>query len=256
MVDYAVIKQLFQVEQKQHPFHYLQESVHATIINAIISLQIQPGDHLNDGLIAKELHISRTPVRHALALLEQGGFLIKSKYDYVVINIDWNDVREVMYVRQAIEPTAAAILAKNLTPRKRSMLTVELATMKSSICDGKFLSLDVFANMELRFHKLIVTLSENQTLIAMYNSVEMSIMRSYHCFVYENTFKELSIYDEPASVAAKFYNTHALLVTIIESCNDKLAHDALQEHLELSMLQIPHAVDRKRTAATAKQYHW
>ena len=243
MINYSAIKQLFANEQKQHPFRFLQETVYTVLMNAILSFQLQPGDCLNDGAIAYELCVSRTPVRHALMRLEEVGFVTKSKFDYVVINIDWCDVREVMYVRQAIEPTAAALLTKRLTSKSYNILKKELANMKCIIYEGKFLDPCVFATMEVQFHKLIVTLSENKPLITLYESMETAIIRSYQRFSYENTFNGFATHNGSDAIAYNFYRTHSLLIDIIKMGNHRIAHDVMQEHLEMSISKVPYSVN-------------
>ena len=42
----------------------------------IMNLELKPGQYVTDSRIADELHISRTPVRDALRVLEHEGLLI------------------------------------------------------------------------------------------------------------------------------------------------------------------------------------
>ena len=53
----------------------LTERVYASLKEAILSLKVRPRDYLIIGEVAKHYNISRTPVREALILLEQEGWV-------------------------------------------------------------------------------------------------------------------------------------------------------------------------------------
>ncbi|MDX2273335.1 MAG: GntR family transcriptional regulator [Cyanobacteriota bacterium] len=57
------------------PESSLAERVYTSLKEAILSLQVRPRDYLIIGDVAKEYSISRTPVREALILLEQEGWV-------------------------------------------------------------------------------------------------------------------------------------------------------------------------------------
>lgn len=53
----------------------LKEEVYLTLKNAIISLQLQPGERIHDLKLAEQFQVSRTPVREALKQLEDEGLV-------------------------------------------------------------------------------------------------------------------------------------------------------------------------------------
>src|SRR5215203_4942862 len=53
----------------------LSERAYRAIKNAILSLELRPGEVLSIGNLANQFAISRTPVRDALLLLEKDGLV-------------------------------------------------------------------------------------------------------------------------------------------------------------------------------------
>jgi DNA-binding GntR family transcriptional regulator len=74
---------------------------------AIIGGQFRPGTVLGEGRLAAELGVSKTPVRHALNLLRQDGFLVPgSRRQLVVADVSDETRSEVREVRAALETIA------------------------------------------------------------------------------------------------------------------------------------------------------
>jgi DNA-binding GntR family transcriptional regulator len=63
----------------------LSDRAYDAIKQAILSLELQPGEFMSIGSLASQLDVSRTPVREALLLLEKEGLvsLVPHKGAYV-----------------------------------------------------------------------------------------------------------------------------------------------------------------------------
>lgn len=74
---------------------------------------------INQRIIEKDLvdqlHVSRTPVRDALARLAAEGFLVSTNYGYRVPNITSDDIEFMTEMRAMVEPQAAQQAAENDT---------------------------------------------------------------------------------------------------------------------------------------------
>ena len=79
-----------------HVFHNLR--------NAIITLKLVPGNRLSEAEIAKQMEVSRQPVREAFIQLSKIGMLniIPQKGTFVV-KISERDVENARFIREAIE---------------------------------------------------------------------------------------------------------------------------------------------------------
>ncbi len=70
----------------------------------VINHSLKPGDPLNEGVLSKELKISKTPIREALQQLEKEGFIqnIPGKGAFVS-RISFQDIRELFEIREILE---------------------------------------------------------------------------------------------------------------------------------------------------------
>ena len=100
------------------PLLSARETAYQTIRSRIITMELKPGDPLNDRELAEELGISRTPMREALLMLNLARMVdIKPQSGTHVAPIDL----ELM----EMEPFARFTLEKELLNRIRGRLTGE-----------------------------------------------------------------------------------------------------------------------------------
>lgn len=76
----------------------------------------KPGEVLSHEDIASRLNVSRMPVREAVRLLEQEGFVtVRRNVGVEVLPLSWNDFEEVYQMRQALEALAGRLATPHLT---------------------------------------------------------------------------------------------------------------------------------------------
>jgi DNA-binding GntR family transcriptional regulator len=89
----------------------LAESVADAIRERILSGTFAPGERLVEAEIARQLHISRGPVREALARLRAEGLAYEEpRRGSFVAALSPDDVREIYELRAALETRAARLL--------------------------------------------------------------------------------------------------------------------------------------------------
>ena len=77
----------------------------------IIQGAIRPGQQINESLLARQLNMSRGPLREALQRLCQEGILISRRnYGVFVLEVKTHDLREIYEVRESVESAAASRL--------------------------------------------------------------------------------------------------------------------------------------------------
>jgi DNA-binding GntR family transcriptional regulator len=100
----------------QHEKRRLADEVYNELTEAIVQRYISHEDVLVQEKLAKEMQISRTPVREALLRLEQEGVLeVSNRGSFRLYKMDDDEVRELCQSRAAIEGQCARILAVNHT---------------------------------------------------------------------------------------------------------------------------------------------
>jgi len=78
--------------------------VYEALKRKIISNSLKPGEPLNEGILSKEMKISKTPVREALQRLERDGFVenVPGRGCFVS-RISFQDVKELFETREILE---------------------------------------------------------------------------------------------------------------------------------------------------------
>src|ERR1700744_3120764 len=84
---------------------------------AILSGKYKPGDRLNESQIARELNISRIPVREALSQLQEQGLVQnRERRGMFVTDLGAEDVAQISSLRLILEAEALILTAARLTP--------------------------------------------------------------------------------------------------------------------------------------------
>ncbi|MFF5259865.1 GntR family transcriptional regulator [Actinomadura viridis] len=98
------------------PRSLLRENAYQAIRDAIVDGTLAPGERLNDGELAEWLGVSRTPVREALARLEQAGLVRTRPGRYTIVSpLDVRAVRAAQSVTAAMHELAVREALPNLT---------------------------------------------------------------------------------------------------------------------------------------------
>ena len=111
----------------------LTSRVLAVLRDAIAEGRLAPGERIKQELIARDLGVSRTPVREALHLLESEGLIqLIPRRGAIVQALTRADVVDLCELRLVLEPHAAANAAERATPRERRDVTkLAVETAKS-----------------------------------------------------------------------------------------------------------------------------
>lgn len=82
----------------------IRKQVYEHLRDQILNHTIQPSSRLVEAQIAKDLGISRTPVREALHLLEKDGFIESiPRVGYRVKKLEWGELDEIFEIRRVNE---------------------------------------------------------------------------------------------------------------------------------------------------------
>ena len=143
----------------------LTDQLYHTLRDKIIFWQILPNEILVETRLAEEYHVSKTPVREALALLSQDGFVkVIPRVGYRVCSISVQDVHEVFDLRVLLEGEAAALAAQNASDDElRTLKEVDRAGaeyLKQEDADIK-----AYVHFHDTFHLQIAELSGNSRLL-------------------------------------------------------------------------------------------
>ena len=153
---------------------------HESIRTAIVRGELAPGEMLSENALAASLGMSRTPVRAALARLQDEGWVtVYPQRGVLVRELSETEVREAADVRRALESAGV----RRAAPAVREQVAVRLAEN----VDGQARALEdddfvAFADLAAAFHRVFVELSGNSVMLEVYDRLRdrqyLSIVRS------------------------------------------------------------------------------
>jgi DNA-binding GntR family transcriptional regulator len=117
----------------------------------ILSGKYKPGDRLNESQIARELNISRIPVREALSQLQEQGLVQnRERRGMFVTNIGPEEVLQISSLRIILETEALRLAKAHMTPQILAQLEKLMAQMED--WNGSLLEA---AALDLEFHRTL-----------------------------------------------------------------------------------------------------
>jgi len=109
----------------------MADRAYEALRDALLVLDIRPGDPLNDEALARDLGVGRTPVREALKRLEADRLVVVyPRRGTFATAVDITDLAHLSEVRRSLEPVAAEGAARRATPTARAELSALAATVE------------------------------------------------------------------------------------------------------------------------------
>jgi len=194
------------------------------IFNGIQQGAFKPGYLLKERDIAKELDISRTPVREAFRKLEENGLVTFIPYRGVSISAySKKEIIQLYRVRIALEVLAAEICAeqknKNLIIQLRNILDLaEDATKREKIIEIR--------NINRKFHNAIIEFTNNPFLVNKLRDLQAKIDL---CMV-----RSLSNTGRPSNTLEE----HKLIALALKNNDKSKAKELIKFHIEKSLENV------------------
>jgi DNA-binding GntR family transcriptional regulator len=147
----------------------LWENVLVLLRQAIVSGELPPGTHLLETDLAKDLGVSRWPVRQAVARLEQEHLVVTyPNRGAYVIGFSIDHVREIYALRRLLELHAVKEAATRLTPAHLEQLRAFAHQMGESA--GRE-DADAMSALDMEFHRLIFRVAGSERLRQMWELI-------------------------------------------------------------------------------------
>jgi GntR family transcriptional regulator of gluconate operon len=198
----------------------LAESVAGLLRESIAVGRIPSGSRLVEAEIAKQLNVSRGPVREAFRILETEGLLqSRPGRGSFVTQTSERDIREVYSLRCVLEEEAFRLAVQKRGDEDIFRLEQTLEAMFAAAKDGdhaKVLELD------LEFHRQIWDIADHYRLQNMLKELATQV-RMYIAV-------QTKIYDDLAAGVAD----HQILLDAIRDRDEKVGTRTLRKHLQLA----------------------
>jgi DNA-binding GntR family transcriptional regulator len=182
----------------------------------IISGELEQGSRIVEDQVARELGVSRNPVREALRVLEAEGLVeMNARRGAAVAAVSDSDVEHVFEMREAFESFAARLAARRVTPAARQILAAELAEATAAVRGGNPAAL---THHNTRFHATVYQLGDNKYLLHVMEVIGGRI---------EWIFRQNAVSRGPGSL-----EEHAAIVQAISDGDEDLAASLAAQHVQ------------------------
>ena len=157
----------------------LADHVYEELLASLMDGRLEPGAAVSIDGTARELDVSPTPVREALARLEHTGMVrrVALKGYRVFPVFTRENFAELMEARLAIEPVYARLACGRLTPERLAELRRAVADLKTAPRGPSFAEYRDYLEADERFHRLIAEFTGNQFMVAAYGALGGQLQR-------------------------------------------------------------------------------
>jgi DNA-binding GntR family transcriptional regulator len=200
----------------------LADHVYEELLASLIDGRLEPGTAVSIDGTARELNVSPTPVREALARLEHTGMVrrVALKGYRVAPMFTEEDFAELMEARLAIEPVNARLACSRLTPPNYAALAQAVADLKKARRGPSFAEFRDYLEADERFHRLIAEQTGNQFMVAAYAALGGQVPRF-------RLFGGVGITDAEQAIAE-----HQAVLDALSSGDPEKAAAAMAEHVQ------------------------
>jgi DNA-binding GntR family transcriptional regulator len=212
----------------------------STLRDAIITGVIAQGSKLSEAKMAKELDVSRGPLREAIRRLEGMNLIQHSPQQGArVVTLSRDLILQIYDAREALESKAVALAAMHMSSQEIDELHREIDAQSKQMREhsGAF----VPAESDYRFHEMVVRGSKNKVieralLHELYNLIKM--------FRYQNDFANTS--------STNSLVEHRQIVYAIEQRDPVLAEVTMRRHIVHARVRIERRIPPKLSTPKLK----
>jgi len=147
----------------------LKNQAYNYIRDRIINCEYKPLTFIDAALVARELGVSRTPVRDAITQLEQEGLvMVTPRHGIVVSDILPGEIEAISKTRRLIEPYAVAVACEKADADTLAAYRERFLNIKDRMDQIR---------AEYDFNHYLISLTENDYMITTMESVYTSNLR-------------------------------------------------------------------------------
>lgn len=201
--------------------HSLGDQIYARLREQIVTLEREPGQMLYENELSEQLGVSRTPVREAIRLLasEQLVDVLPQRGTRVTL-ISERKVREVQFIREQLETGAFREAARLWDAERHEPVREQLlATLEAQREAAKAGDLSAFFRHDESFHRLIMSIAGNKTLLMLIDQMRAHLNRVRYLSLMDNRDEE------------RIMQEHEALLEAVISKNEERTVERLANHI-------------------------
>lgn len=200
----------------------LTDETYEVVKGMVMNHSIPPGTRVNIDSLARDLEVSQTPIREAMARLESDGLVEKEPlrgYRTTPL-LTRPQLDELFDMRLLIEGWSAERAALNITDRGCKQLRAEMATCVAAPTGSEYQAYRDLSEHDVRFHDLIFKLASNSMIRTLWehSHCHLHLFRLYYA----------------GSLGSSALVEHGVITDAICSGDDEAAVAAMRAHIEAS----------------------
>jgi DNA-binding GntR family transcriptional regulator len=171
---------------------------------------------LDERQLSQALGVSRTPIREAMTLLEQEGFLrTLPRRGVFIIRKTRREIVEMVHVWAALESMAARLATQRASDREISRLRAMMAEFQVARPDEH---MDEYSDANIAFHQAIITMS----------GCDLIADITKNLFLHVRAIRKVTISQD--NRASRSIVDHMRIIEALESRNTELAESLVRRH--------------------------
>ena len=207
------------------------EMVGETLKQEILDLRLKPGQMISENDVCDRFGVSRTPVREALRLLQEQGFVETVPYrgTYVTL-LSLDNIKQMIYMRVAVETMVLRDFIAVQSPMVMEVIRHQIAKQQALIQEKDF-EPEQFYRMDARMHSIWFAAVRRQKLWEMLQAQQLHYTR----------FRMLDFITE--TDFTRIIGEHKELFGLIEARDERGVEASLKEHLYYSMKRMRKSIE-------------
>src|SRR5690242_2761114 len=139
----------------------LRTNISELLVDAILSGKFRPGERLNESALARQMKVSRAPIREALQQLQEQGLVINQpRRGMFVVALEEEELQKINSLRLLLEAEALRLCRVQATAQTLRRLKQLLDKMERS----QNTAASEAGRMDLEFHRTLWMQSGNEFL--------------------------------------------------------------------------------------------
>lgn len=208
-----------------------EEMVYQVLKKEILDLELKPGQLIKENEICERFAVSRTPVRDALRMLQEQGFVIAVPYRGIYVTLlSLSNIKQMIYMRVAVETMVMRDFSLVATPYQMEDIYYMLRKQKALIQTPDFKP-EQFYRLDAQMHSLWFDAMKKEKVWRFLQEQQLHYTRFRMLdFVTETDF-------------TRIIQEHENIINLMEKKDIAGMEKALKEHLYFSMKRMRYQID-------------
>ena len=208
-----------------------EEMVYQVLKEEILNLELKPGQVIKENEICQRFSVSRTPVRDALRLLQEQGFVVTVPYRGIYVTLlSLSNIKQMIYMRVAVETMVMRDFSQIVTPFLMEDVYYMLRKQKALVQTGNFKP-EQFYRLDAQLHGFWFEAMKKSWLWQLLQEQQRHYTRFRMLdFVTETDFDRI-------------IHEHEKLIGFLEAKNIAGMEEELKNHLYFSMKRMRRSID-------------